>query len=198
MYQLLETIKCQNGILENIPWHNARFNQARKEYFGLSTKMNLANFVKVPSSARKGLYRCRITYSKSIDNVEYIRHQYKKVESLKLVYNNEIDYHLKFANRDKLNELFESRENCDDILIVKNRYITDSSTANLLFFDGQKWWANNTPLLAGTKREKLISERKIKLREIKRSDLHRYQKVGLINAMWDFSNMPVISTNNIF
>ena len=197
MYQLLETIKCQNGILENIPWHNARFNQARKEYFGLSTKMNLANFVKVPSSARKGLFRCRITYSKSIDNVEYIRHQYKKVESLKLVYNNEIDYHLKFANRDKLNELFENRENCDDILIVKNGYVTDSSTANLLFFDGQKWWGNNTPLLAGTQREKLISEGKIKLCEIKISDLHRYQKIGLINAMWDFSNMPVISTNNI-
>ncbi len=93
MCQLLETIKCSDGQLYNLQWHNARFNQARKEYFGLNTKMSLANFIKVPSSFKKGLFRCRITYSKTIDKVEYIEHQNRKVESLKLVECNEIDYH---------------------------------------------------------------------------------------------------------
>ncbi len=195
--QLLETIKCFNGQLYNINWHNTRFNQARQEYFGLHTKMNLANFIKVPSSSKKGLFRCRISYSKAIEKVEYIPHEYKTVSSLKLVEENKIDYHLKYADRSKLTELFEKRGDYDDILIIKNGCITDSYTANTLFFDGVQWWTPDTPLLAGTQRARLLSEHKIGVCKITSKDLWRYEKVGLINAMWDLENMPVISIDKI-
>lgn len=195
--ELLETVKCLNGKLYNLEWHNLRFNQARKIYLGLSTKMNLGNFVKVPNSFKKGLYRCRINYSKTIDVVEFIPHEYKEVHSLKLVEDNEIDYAFKFSNRQKLDSLFELRGDCDDILIVKNACITDSSTANPIFFDGAKWWTPDTPLLEGTQRARLISEGLLSVCRITPNDLTKYEKVGLINAMWDMAKMPVIDTKNI-
>lgn len=197
MCQLLETIKCLDGQLYNVQWHNVRFNQARKEYFGLNTRMSLANFIKVPSSFKKGLYRCRITYSKTIDKVEYIPHQNRKVESLKLVECNEIDYRFKYSDRNKLTELFEQRGECDDILIVKNDCISDSYTGNTIFFDGELWWTPDTPLLAGTQRARLVSEHKIGVCKITSKDLRKYKKAGLINAMWDLENMPVIDINDI-
>ena len=159
--------------------------------------MHLGNFVKVPNSYRNGLYRCRISYSKTIDLVEFIPHQYRKIQNLKLVEDNTIDYTFKYSNRERLNSLYELRGDCDDILIVKNECITDSYTANPIFFDGVTWWTPDTPLLAGTQRAKLISEHEISVRRITASDISKYQKVGLINALWDMVNMPVIDTKAI-
>ncbi len=198
MSQLIETIKCHNSQLYNIHWHNIRFNQARKEYFGLHTKMNLTNFIKIPSSFKKGLFRCRITYSKSIEKIEYLPHRYKKIESLRLIEDNDINYTYKYSDRENLNCLFEKRGICDDILIVKNGCITDSLTANSIFFDGSEWWTPDTPLLPGTQRAKLIEEGKISVCRITTADLSKYQKVGLINALQDFENMPVIKLSEVY
>ncbi|MCY1719321.1 aminotransferase class IV [Prolixibacteraceae bacterium Z1-6] len=195
--KLLETIKCQDGKLLNIKWHNLRFNHARQEYFGLQTKMNLVNFIKVPSGAKKGLFRCRITYSKAIDKLEFIPHEHKTINRLKLVEDNQIDYHFKYADRNRLNELYDKRGECDDILIVKNGCITDSFTANPIFFDGVYWWSPDTPLLPGTQRARLIAEHKISVCRITPNDLSKYEKIGLINAMWDMENMPVMEVTAI-
>lgn len=197
MSQLLETLKCKDGILYNLDWHNSRFNKARKEYFGLSTKMNLVNFIKIPHSFKNGLFRCRISYSTSIENIEFIPHEYRKIESIKLVVDNAIDYHLKFADRQKLQNLFEQREDCDDIIILKNGRITDSFNANLVFFDGQKWWTSDTPLLPGTQRARLIDEGKIEVCVITPISLSRYKKIGFINALQDLEEMPIIDIKNI-
>lgn len=194
---LLETVKCADGQLSNLQWHNIRFNQARKEYFGLSTKMNLANFIKVPASSRKGVFKCRISYAKSIEKIEFIRHKNRMIESLKIVEDDLIDYHLKYSDRSRLDELFSKRDGCDDILIVKNGFVTDSWTSNVVFFDGRKWWTSDTPLLPGTQRARLISEGKLSVCRIRQKDLIKYQKVGLINAMNDLQNMPLIEIRNV-
>lgn len=197
MSQLIETIKCKDGELFNLPWHTTRFNFARKEYIGLNTRMNLVNFIKVPTQARKGLFRCRIIYEKTIESVEFLPHQYREIKSLKLIENNKIDYRFKYSDRNKLKELFEKRGECDDILIVKNGCITDSFTANPIFFDGEKWWTPDTPLLQGTQRARLISEDKVSVCRITPEDLKKYESVGLINALWDWEEMPVIETNKV-
>jgi 4-amino-4-deoxychorismate lyase len=197
MSQLLETIKCHNGKLVNIKWHNLRFNQVRKEYFGLSEALNLEEIITIPEYAKNGLFRCRVLYSKAIEKIEFIPHHFRTVKSLKLVEANAIYYQFKYSNRNKLNELFERRGDCDDILIVKNNRITDSYTANAIFFDGHKWWTSDTPLLPGTQRAKLIDEGNLSVCKITPSDLSKYKKTGLINALWDLQDMPVISSGNI-
>ncbi|NOR76062.1 MAG: hypothetical protein GQ525_13020 [Draconibacterium sp.] len=197
MCQLLETIKCKNGKLYNLEFHQTRFETARKSLFSCSDKINLSKVIQVPKEFQIGIFRCRVIYSETIIKIEFIPHQFRKIKSLKLIEENEIDYLFKYSDRKKLNSLFEKRGDCDDILIVKNGCITDSLTANIIIFDGKKWWTPDTPLLHGTQRAKLINEGKIKVCSISKSDISKYSKVGLINAMWNFDNMPVISIEKI-
>ncbi len=198
MCQLLETIKCRDGILFNLEFHNLRLNKARHEKFGIEEKIDLKNRIEIPENCKTGLFRCRVIYAKEIESVEFIPHQIRKISSLKLVENNSIDYHLKYVDRKILQQLFELRGNCDDILIVKNGCITDSSTANVIFFDGQNWWTPDSPLLVGTQRARLLSEGKITPCKITVNNISNYKMVGLINAFQDFDEMPIIKTERIF
>jgi 4-amino-4-deoxychorismate lyase len=197
MYQLVETIKCKNGELFNLRYHQARFNLTRRVLFRLKEEINLEKFIQIPDECRTGLFRCRVIYGEKIEKIEFHQHQYRTIKSLKLTEANDLDYRFKFTSREKLNALFEQRENCDDILIVKNGFITDSFIANVVFFDGRKWWTPDTPLLPGTQRARLIHEKKISVCPVHSTDLPKYQKAGLINAMQDLENMPEISISNI-
>ena len=197
MSLLLETIKCEDGKLHHLEWHNARFNAAQKEYFGSSVRSNLAKIIRIPDYAQTGLFRCRITYSSNIEKIEFLPHQFRKVERLKLVEDNSIDYRFKYADRTHLQKLFEQRNACDDILIIKNGHITDSFTANPVFFDGAEWWTPDTPLLPGTQRARLLHEGSIKTSSITPGDLSKYIAVSLINAMQELETLPPISIQNI-
>ncbi|SHJ04439.1 4-amino-4-deoxychorismate lyase [Tangfeifania diversioriginum] len=197
MCQLVETIKCKNGKLENLRYHQARFNLARKELFGENFELNLIEEIKVPEKYQTGLFRCRVIYASDIEKIEFHPYEYRKVESLKLMEDCTIDYRYKFTDRKKLNELFEKRGNCDDILIVKNGCITESYVANIVFFDGKEWWTPDTPLLRGTRRAQLIEEGKIKVCRITPDDIPRFEKAGLINAMQGLNEMPEIKIENI-
>lgn len=194
---LFETIKCLDGVLYNLPFHNFRMNKARAEHFCQTEEIQLENFIKVPEDCKVGLFRCRVFYAAEFKNPEFIPHQYREIKSLKLVEDNKIDYRFKYADREKLQNLFDKRENCDDILIVKNGCITDSLTANPVFFDGAKWWTPDSPLLPGTQRARLLHEKKISECRITPADLRKYQMVGLINAMQNLKEMPMIMSENI-
>lgn len=198
MYPLFETIKCNKGKLFNLRFHQARFDNARESYYGITEKINLKDIIEIPACAINGLFRCKIIYTNKIKKIEFIPHQYREITSLKLVEDNEIDYRFKYSNRQRIQKLFELRENADDILIVKNGLITDSSAANSVFFDGQKWWTPKSPLLPGTQRARLIEEGKIFVCDIYPEDISKYEKAGLINALNDLQEMPTIFTQNIY
>lgn len=195
--QLLETIKCLDGKLYNMKFHQERFDLARRECFASADNINLSELIQVSEEHKSGLFRCRVLYRTEIEKIEFIPHQYRRIASLKLIEDNEINYSFKLSNRAKLDSLYQQRGQCDDILIVKNASICDSYTANIIFFDGNKWWTPDTPLLSGTQRARLISENKISVKNIGVNNLGNYKKVGLINAMWDMENMPVIDISNI-
>lgn len=198
MYPLLETIKCRDGILYNLEFHNERFNKARKKQFGIADELDLKSRIEIPENCKTGLFRCRVIYADEIEIIEFLSHQIRNISSLKLVTDNHIDYHLKYANRDALQNLFDKREGCDDILIIKNGCITDSFTANPVFFDGKTWWTPETPLLPGTQRARLLREKKISERRITADDLPKYIMAGLINALQDLDEMPRVEVKNIY
>ncbi len=197
MYQLLETIKCLNGELINLQYHQSRLNLSRRALFRSYEEIILSEHIAVPEEFNHGLYRCRVVYSRTINKIEFLVHRYRKAGSLKLVEDDSIDYRYKYTSRQALNQLFEHRGKCDDILIVKNGFISDSYTANVIFFDGKRWWTPDTPLLPGTQRARLIYEKKIHVCSITPDDLRKYLKAGLINAMQDLNEMPVIEMNRI-
>ncbi|HYQ57743.1 MAG TPA: aminotransferase class IV [Draconibacterium sp.] len=195
--QLLETIKCKDGKLYNLEYHQARFDVARMKYFPQAAKLNLESLIKIPEECIKGLFRCRVVYAKQIEKTEFIPHQYRPVNSIHLIEDNNIEYSSKYINRKQLQKLYNQRGKCDDILIVQNNFITDSFTANPVFYDGEKWWTPDTPLLPGTQRARLIEENSITVCRITVDDLRKYKKMGLINAMQDMNDMPVLPVEMI-
>lgn len=198
MSLLFETIKCCEGELYNLEYHQQRLNWSMKSCFGIIPDLNLAEVIQIPPHARKGLFRCRVTYGENYLNIEFIAHTFRNINSLKLVQGDHIDYNFKYHNRSELNALFEQRDSSDDILIVKNNFITDSSTANVIFFDGNNWITPHVPLLPGTKRIQLLEKGIIKSEPIAPLDLTKFHYAGLINAMQDMDNMPIISISHIF
>jgi 4-amino-4-deoxychorismate lyase len=105
---------------------------------------------------------------------------------LKLIEHNSLEYSKKYVNREPLERLYAQREECDDILIVQNGYIKDTTIANVAFFDGRDWLTPSEPLLNGTTRERLLQEGFLKTEDIRVDALKRFQKMALMNAMIDF------------
>ena len=136
-------------------------------------------------------------YGKFIEKIELLPYEFKKVKSLKIIENDQIDYSFKYENRSMFDNLLAKKENCDDILIINNGRVTDTSYCNVVFSDGEKFLTSSTPLLRGTKREKLIREKIIKEEEITLKDLRLFKKAILINAMIDIDDNIEVSTENI-
>lgn len=197
MCQLVESLRLKDGQIDKLSYHQERLNQAMAELFPEAEPVDLASAIKIPENCMTGLFKVRVLYGQTLEKVEFEAYHFRKIESLKVVYHASIDYHLKYTNREILQELFARRGNCDDILIVKNGFVTDSFAANLLFFDGQKWVTPQTPLLKGTQRQFLLDRGIIQELEIREDDIRNYQKVGLVNALVRFDEMPVIPVERI-
>ena len=192
---LLETIKCEDGIVFNLPYHQERVNKSRKELYNTTDTLALASFIVPP---KNGLYRCRIVYAEKIQSIEYIPYIPKKIQNLKVV-SSTLDYHLKYANREVFNTLIETYHDVDDIIIEKKGYITDTSIANIAFYDGKQWVTPTNPLLKGTMRQKLLDEGFLQTKDIKKEDLHHYTHVALTNAMLGFKilkNINIIQSSS--
>ena len=198
MYQLVESLKLKDGVIPNLEYHNERMNRSKAELFPGSSEVDLEREIEIPANCHLGIFKIRILYDQLIRSIEIEPYSYRSIQSLKVVHHESIDYHLKYTNRQILQDLFAQRGNCDDIIIIKNRFLTDSFSANLLFFDGNSWFTPNTPLLKGTKRQFLLDEGIIIEKEIREVDIQIYQKVGLINAMIDFDEMPVVPVEKIY
>lgn len=185
---LFEVIKVKGRKLQNIDYHNSRMNLALTKVFGIKEPISLEKEIRIPENLNNQVYKCRIIYSSKIEKIEFEPYQPRTINSLKIITHNTIDYSVKFFDRTIINDLFEQRGNCDDILIVKNGFITDTSYANIVFWDGSLWITPSTPLLPGTKRQKLIDEKKIFEKEIKIKDLKSFEKARIINAMIDLED----------
>lgn len=179
---LLETIKSEDGIISNLHYHQQRCNQSRKFLYGSTDILNLETLLHPPS---KGLFRCRVVYGPTLKSVEYIPYVPKNISTLKIVPAT-FTYDFKYANRDTFTDLLALHSDADDIIIEKEGYLTDTSMANIAFFDGKKWITPARPLLKGTMREKLLQEGFLHTKEIKKSQLSDYTQVALMNAMIGF------------
>ncbi len=120
-----------------------------------------------------------------LHSIEYIPYIPKEIHSLRVVSSN-IQYDLKYADRKSLDALLELNKDVDDVIIEKDGYLTDTTIANIAFYDGKQWFTPQTPLLKGTMRAKLIDEGFLQTKNIKKEDLSGYTQVALMNAMIGF------------
>lgn len=191
MFQLIETIKVIDGQFQNLHLHNARLNRSRKELWNCRDEIDIAEFVSIPVDTLKGIYKCTVTYDKAITGTQFQPYTIRKIKSLKIVIDDTIDYSYKYADRDSLNKLLKQKDGCDEILIIKNKLVTDTSFSNIVFYDGNKWVTPDKPLLKGTKREQLINEGVIEEAHISIGDIKNFEKVCLINAMLELGDVTI-------
>lgn len=179
---LLETIKCEDGIIHNLPYHQKRVDRSRSDLFGLREELELSSVLKAPQD---GLYRCRLLYNREVVSIEYLPYTAKEINTIKVV-SSSIDYHYKYADRSELDTLLSSNPDADEIIIEQKGFITDTTISNIAFFDGEKWITPDQPLLEGTMRAKLIDEGFLHPKKIHSSTISQYQHVALTNAMIGF------------
>lgn len=191
MCLLIETIKVSERRFHNLAFHNERMNASRALLFAAYNKLDIAKAVPIAPNLGMGIIKCTVEYSNNIGKATFTPYTMKKIERLKVVHCNTIKYEHKYAARDIFNRLFEQRAGCDEVLIVRNGLITDTSFSNIILYDGYKWITPKTPLLKGTKREKLLREGSLIEADIKLQNLKKFSKVSLINAMLEPGDITV-------
>jgi 4-amino-4-deoxychorismate lyase len=198
MSLLFETIKIANGNICNIEYHNARVNESRKQLLKQTDPWDLRNLIAIPKIDLHLTYKCKLIYSEKLQAVEFQKYTIRKLQTLKLVECPDIEYSFKYLDRTRLDTLKQTYHQTNDIIIVQNQQITECTYANIIFYDGEKWITPANPLLKGTKRQKYLDERLIFEDNIKISDLIKFTKARIINAMIDIHECPDILMKNIF
>lgn len=189
MCRYIETIRIEKGRLRNIAYHDRRMNEVRREVWGVDRSVSLETYI--DASPYEERTRCRVTYGRDVESVEFFPYQIRPVHSLQLVRGGQIEYRRKRADRSELNALFACRGEVDDVLIVRGGLLTDTSIANIALGDGTGWYTPASPLLEGTQRACLLDAGMIRPLDIHADDLSRFQKIRLFNAMIDFGEIEI-------
>jgi 4-amino-4-deoxychorismate lyase len=180
MCLLFETIKILEGEIYNLEFHQKRVDKS-------GNILDLSKIINIPDDNKTGLFKCKIIYSRELKSISFEPYNIRKIRNIKIVHDDEINYSKKYLNRKNIENLLEQNKNYDDILIIKNGFVTDSSKANIVFFDGGKWITPTSPLLEGTQREKLLKNKIITKQEIKIENIKSMKYFMLINAMNEFN-----------
>jgi 4-amino-4-deoxychorismate lyase len=181
----LETIACKDGKPLHLGYHQRRLNSTL-EKLNITTTYDLSLLITPPNN---GTYRCRFIYDSTHFTVEYHSYVQKLPSSLRLITDNTINYSLKSTNRTSLDLLFTQRNGCDDVLIVKNGFVTDTTIANIAFLINDQWLTPRIPLLCGTTRARLLDEKKIFPADITVQDALDAPKISIMNAMIGYIEM---------
>ncbi len=191
MCLFIETIRIEDGKVYNLDYHIERFNRTRAAFWKGSIPIDLRALVSPQLLA--GIYKCRVVYGREIEEITYVPYQMRDVSSLRLVVADTVDYTYKSTNREKLNALYAQRKMADDILIVKEGCLTDTSIANIALYDGHTWFTPARPLLRGTKRAELLDRKLIVEKDIPQISLKDYSHIMLFNAMidWERVTLPI-------
>lgn len=176
--------------------HQKRVNQTFS-HFGKEDSIDLAKIYKNLQHDEDGLFKLRIAYDldKRI-RTQMIPYAIPEIQDFKLVENNSFDYSFKFEDRKELDKM-KAKAKAEEIIIVKNNHITDTSFSNLLFLKGKDWFTPSTYLLNGVQRQHLLKQKKIKETEITLQNIKQFTHFQIINALNDFDDMFIYPIDRI-
>lgn len=184
--RFIETIKIENGEALNLDLHLERASKTCFHHFVVRTVLPFDTIInEIRSSHSEGIYKLRIIYTGKIEHYTIEKYQPKIVKTLKIVDGGNIDYSFKYEDRQALSKLLYLREDCDDIIIIKDGFITDTSFSNIVFSDAGQLYTPSTFLLNGVKRQQLLRDEKILEKKISKKDINSDSEVFLINSMLD-------------
>ena len=182
-----ETIKCDDKEVYNLNYHEKRIANT------IGKNINLLDYIYPPNNQ---LLKCKVIYNEDeIIDVAFDIYNKRDLRVFKIITDNEIEYKYKYKNRDTLNYLFSQKDTADEIIIIKNNLITDTTIANIAILIDDQWYTPKTPLLPGTTRQRYIDNGILKEKNIDINTFKKAKKIALLNAMIDFD---VIDDYKIF
>ena len=192
MSRFIEAIKLMDGEFYRLKYHQQRMGMAFKLFYPEIPVIDLEAYLQNITIPEKGIYKCRIVYDFEIRQVEFIPYQFRTIQTLKPI---EIDIEstvYKSGDRTAMNQAFAQRGEYDDVLLVRNGLLTDTSYSNIALFNGQEWMTPRVPLIYGTQRAYLIENKMIIEEDIPVETLQNYQKIRLFNAMIEFGELEIL------
>lgn len=192
-----ETIRVENRELQNLSYHEARLNKTRQELWGYADVWDLRALLPVPMHIDETIHKCRVAYSKYIDNIQWEPYTRRTIRKIRRVYDDAIDYRYKYDDRDALHALFAQRGDADEILIIRNGLVTDTNYCNVALYDGREWLTPAQPLLPGTQRAFLLDQGVIRTAEIREADISAFSRIRLFNAIVDWRNAAMLDVSLI-
>lgn len=204
--QLIETLRMEGGAIQRQPYHEARRAAAISHFWPAARPLSLVEtlrrhgLMEANSPERyPGVWKVRVFYDAESANVEVAPYSPKHIGRLRLVDDDTIDYSYKYSDRSALIRCHDCRGDADEVIIVKNGLITDTSYSNIALFNGSEWLTPRTPLLAGTMRAWLIDNHLLRPADIRPAELlSSYSRLCLINAMLPFGELSIdITPDNI-
>ncbi|PSR09244.1 MAG: hypothetical protein C7M88_07195 [Candidatus Arcticimaribacter sp.] len=195
MYPLFESIRVEGGQAHLLHYHQARIERSYRQLFQKKCPWKLITML--PELPTTGLHKLRFLYNKRAFSFEIAPYEARKIESLKCVEINTYNYDLKFTDRSGIDQAFALRGDCDDVLMTKNGFLTDTSYCNILLFDGTDWVTPEKPLFEGVQREYLLDQKMVRVDSIHRRDLHLFIEFQLINALNPFEKNCFCFVNGI-
>ena len=191
MCRFIESIQLNEGEFKCLDLHQERIRLALADYYPTDPVFDLADALSKVDYPKVGLIKCRVVYDTEIRIIEFVPYIRREIHSLRLV---EVDIEstpYKKEDRERINASFALRGDCDDVIMVKNGLLTDTSYSNIAFFDGACWYTPRLPLVYGIKRAGLIKQGQLKEKDITPDELMNFNRVSLFNAMNEFGTVEL-------
>ena len=196
MSRFIESIKVEDQKIFLAELHQKRMNETFSS-LGKECKIDIHSLFLNLEHDEDGLYKFRIEYD--LENnfkTQIIPYAISQLDDFELVIDNEIDYSFKSADRNQLQKL-KDKSRADEVIIVKNNQVTDTSYSNLLFLKEKTWFTSKSYLLNGVMRQNLLQKKEIKETEITLDNIKEFTHFQLINALNDFDDMFIYPIEKI-
>lgn len=196
MSRFIESIKVEDQKIFLTELHQKRMNETFS-HFGKECKIDINSKFKSLEHDEDGLYKFRIEYD--LENnfkTQIVPYAISEHDDFELIIDNEIDYSFKSADRTQFQKL-KNDSGADEIIIIKENQITDTSYSNILFLKDKVWFTPKDYLLNGVMRQSLLASKKIKETEITLDNIKGFSHFQLINALNDFDEMFIYPIEKI-
>lgn len=194
----IETIRWSEGRYHLLDLHSLRMAETLEEMGWPQVGDIMAWLPDVPDRLRDMTVKCRVLYGNGgLESVEFEPYTVRRVCSLRMVEDKDLDYHLKFADRSSLMALRNSSMDADEVIVVKNGFVTDTSYSNLLFRTPDGFLTPAQPLLRGVMLRHLLEQGIASSVALRPEDILPGNRYGITEAFLINAMLPPGSANGV-
>lgn len=197
-FPFFETLCVLDGKIRLPEQHESRYQKTLSDHGGPMPIVPLLEDINIPPAFQVGRVKFKIMYNEYGEKEgTFSPYPYLPIRRLQCIEAPKLNYAYKFLDRTPLDLLVKQKGAGDDVLILQNGMVRDSSYTNICFWTGKEWITPEEPLLQGTMRAHLVGQKQLKEASISVDDFPRFKGFRLINAMRDFDKDPLCPMGNI-